>query len=104
MRQIPREKALVERMKGRPFVLLGVNTDADVSSARRVMEAKGITWPNWYDNPGDRPIVQLYRVRGYPTVYVIDAEGMIRAKDAQGDVLDQLVEKLVAELEAAGSQ
>jgi peroxiredoxin len=104
MRQIPREKALVERMKGQPFALLGVNTDADVSSARRVMEAQGITWPNWYDDPGARPIVQLYRVRSYPTVYVIDAEGKIRAKEAHGDVLDQLVEKLVAEREAAGGQ
>ena len=29
MREIPREKALVDRMKGRPFAMLGVNTDTD---------------------------------------------------------------------------
>ena len=35
MREIPREKALVERMKGRPFAMLGVNTDADADAARK---------------------------------------------------------------------
>ena len=103
MREIPREKALVERMKGRPFAMLGVNTDADAEVARKVMEAQGITWPNWRDGgPGDGPIAKLYHVRGYPTIYVIDAQGKIRSKRSRGSSLDQLVEQLVAEKEAVG--
>ena len=111
MREIPRQKALVERMKGRPFAMLGVNTDADAAVARKVMEAQGVTWSNWHDRQGleravlsiDGPIAKLYHVRGYPTVYVIDAEGKIRSKTAHGDSVDQLVEKLVAERERSGS-
>ncbi len=104
MREIPREKALVERMKGRPFAMLGVNTDADAGAARNVMEAQGVTWPNWHDGAPDvGPIARLYHVRGYPTVYVIDAEGKIRSKSSHGDQLDQLVEQLVAEREAVGN-
>jgi peroxiredoxin len=112
MREIPREKELVERMKGRPFAMLGVDTDADTGVARKVMEAQGVTWPNWHDGePGleegalvttKGPITKLYHVRGYPTVYVIDAEGKIRSKGSSGSQLDQLVEKLVAEQEDAG--
>ena len=102
MREIPREKALVERMKGRPFAMLSINTDADAAMARKVMEEKGVTWPTWHDgSPGSGPIAKLYHVQGYPTIYVIDAAGKIRSKKAQGDSLDQLVEKLVAEQEAA---
>ncbi len=102
MREIPREKALVERMKGRPFAMLGVNTDADAAVARKVMEEKSVTWPNWHDgSPGSGPIAKLYHVQGYPTIYVIDATAKIRSKKALGDSLDQLVEKLVAEQEAA---
>jgi len=52
--------------------------------------------------PGEGPISRLDHVRGYPTVYVIDAEGKIRSKNARGDALDQLVEQLVSEREAAG--
>ena len=103
MREIPREKALVERMKGRPFAMLGVDVDASAETARKVMEAQGVTWPNWHDGePGAGPIGKLYHVRGYPTVYVLDAQGKIRSKSSYGTELDQLVEKLVAEQEAAG--
>lgn len=103
MREIPREKALVERMKGRPFAMLGVNTDADAGAARKVMEAQGITWPNWHDGePGEGPIAKLYHVQGYPTVYVIDAEGKIRSKRSLGSSLDELVEKLVFGQESGG--
>jgi hypothetical protein len=88
-------------MKGRPFALLGV--DADPDAAREVMKAEGITWPNWYDGPPDAgPIAKRYHVRGYPTVYVLDAEGKIRSKSTHGEALAKLVEKLVAEQEAAG--
>jgi peroxiredoxin len=111
MREIPREKALVKRMKGRPFAMLGVNTDGDVSVVRKVMDAQGVAWPNWHDAEPrveqrelvttHGPIAKLYHVRGYPTVYVIDGKGTIRSKDSIGTQLDQLVEKLVVEQEAA---
>jgi RNA polymerase sigma factor (sigma-70 family) len=103
MREVPREKSLVERMKGRPFAMLGVNVEGDAKVARKVMEGEGMNCPNWNDGePGEGPIVKLYHVRGYPTVYVIDADGRIRAKDSHGRFLDELVEKLVTEREAAG--
>jgi hypothetical protein len=47
-------------------------------------------------------VSKLYHVREYATVYVIDARGKIRSKTSHGDSLGQLVEKLVAEQEAAG--
>jgi thiol-disulfide isomerase/thioredoxin len=104
MREVPREKTLVEHMKGRPFAMLGVNVDAEAQTAFKAMETQGMTWPNLHDGmPGEGPIAKLYHVRGYPTVYVIDAAGKIRSKKAHGEELGQLVEKLVAEKEAAGN-
>ena len=104
MRQIPREKALVERMKDRPFAMLGVNVRDAAAAALKVMEAQGITWPNWHDGEaGEGPIAKLYHVSGYPTIFVLDAQGKIRSKKAYGSELDQLIEKLVAEQEASGS-
>ena len=102
MREIPREKALVERMKGRPFAMLGIDTETNAEAARKVIESQGITWPNWQDGePGAGPIAKLYHVQGYPTVYVLDADGKIRSKGSHGNELDQLVEKLVTERETA---
>ena len=78
-----------------------LTTDADAEVAHKLIEARGVSWPNWRDGgPGDGPIAKLYHLRGLPTVYVIDAQGKIRSKDAIGGSLDQLVEELVAEREA----
>ena len=41
---IPHNRALVERLKGEPFALIGVNTDGDKGEyAKKAAEAK-ITW------------------------------------------------------------
>ncbi len=99
MRQIPHERELAERHKDRPFAMLGVNTDKDVEVARKVIEAEGMTWPNWYDgSPHEGPITQRYHIAGYPTVFVIDAEGKIRSKNAFGQALNKLVDELLAEV------
>jgi RNA polymerase sigma factor (sigma-70 family) len=100
MREVPHERELVEKYKGKPFTLLGVNCRETAESARKTMEAEKMTWPQWYDGEDDGgPIVERYHVRAYPTVFVIDAKGIIRAKNALGEGLDQLVERLVKEAE-----
>lgn len=102
LREIPRERALLERLKGRPFALLGVDCDEDRETARKVMGREGITWPNWHDGaPGSGPIARRYHVEGYPTAIVIDAEGKIRFRGSAGVPLDDLVERLVGETEKA---
>jgi hypothetical protein len=42
----------------------------------------------------------IYHVRGDPTIFVIDAQGIIRNKNAREDALDRTVETLTKELEA----
>ena len=67
MREIPRERELVERLKGRPFAMLGVNCDGDKPAALKVIEDERITWPNWHDGePGTGPIVKRYHVGELP--------------------------------------
>jgi thiol-disulfide isomerase/thioredoxin len=101
MREVPRERELVERLKGKPFAMLGVNCDGDKQAALKVMKDERITWPNWNDGePGEGPIVKRYHIRGYPTVFVIDAQGIIRNRQAIGTFLDKAVDDLLKEMEA----
>ena len=68
MQEVPHERELAERYKGRPFALLGVDCDSDKVAALKVMREQGITWPNWNDgDPGEGPIATAYHVRGFPT-------------------------------------
>ena len=47
------------------------------------------------------PIPTRWNVSGWPTTYVIDHKGVIRAKGARGAKAEEWIEKLVKEAEAA---
>jgi thiol-disulfide isomerase/thioredoxin len=61
MAQVPHERELVERLKGQPFALLGVDCEQDKATARAVMARERMTWPNWFDGAqGEGPIARRY--------------------------------------------
>ncbi len=103
MGAVPHEKELVEHFKNRPFVLVGVNGDQKKEDATKAIQKHHIPWRSFWngkEGPGG-PIALGWNVRGWPTVYVIDHNGVIRHKYLHGKRLDEPLEKLVAEAETA---
>ncbi len=100
MAQVPHERDLVERLKGQPFALLGVDCEHDdKDTARGVMARERMTWPNWFDGaPGTGPIAKRYHIRAYPRLFVLDAKGVIRIRTVGTAGLDDAVDKLLAEM------
>jgi peroxiredoxin len=94
----PHERSLVERLKDEPFTILGVNSDP-ADNYRDAIERENITWPSFWDG-GDTsgPIATKWGVRGWPTIYIIDHEGIIRDKNKRGEEMDKVVDKLLAEM------
>jgi RNA polymerase sigma factor (sigma-70 family) len=78
------ERSLVETMRGRPFVLLGVNSDGDTVRLKQRMKAEHVTARSWCDGGGNAntpgPIARQFNVRGWPTLYLLDDRGVIRHK------------------------
>lgn len=98
----PHERSLVKRLAGKPFVLLGVNSDRDREKIKQTCQEKGLTWRSWWNGGSTRgPISKAWNVRGWPTIYIIDHKGVIRYKNVRGKRLDAAIDKLVAEAEAA---
>ena len=103
----PHERSLVEKLKDKPFALLGVNSDRDREKLKKVIEEKKLTWRSfWNGGSTGGPISTEWNVQGWPTVYLIDHTGTIRAKNPQAlpgeeKNLDEQIEKLVKEAEAA---
>jgi hypothetical protein len=86
----------VKRLKGKPFVFLGVNSDPDRGLTREKMEREGMTWRSWWDGGGTTgPIATKWDVQGWPTVYVLDLAGVIRHKGVRGEALDRAVDELL---------
>ncbi len=96
----PHERSLVKRLADRPFALLGVNSDRDRDALKKVLQEEKITWRSFWNGGGTGgPISTAWRVRGWPTIYVLDANGVIRARDVRGEAMDRAVDALLAELE-----
>jgi hypothetical protein len=99
----PHERSLVKRLEGKPFALIGVNSDKDRQALKPVLEKEHITWRSfWNGGSTSGPISTTWNVRGWPTLYVIDAKGVIRRKwlgSPEEHVMDEAIEKLVKEAE-----
>src|SRR5437870_8904390 len=77
----PHERSLVKRLEGKPFVLLGINSDQNKDELNKAIEANQITWRSWWDGGSTSgPIATKWNVHGWPTLYLIDAGGVIRSK------------------------
>ncbi len=95
----PHERSLMKRLAGRPFALLGINSDRDRDALKEVMKTENITWRSWWDGGSTRgPIASAWNVRGWPTIYVLDGQGKIRYKNVRGEAMDKAVDTLLAEL------
>ena len=97
MGMVPHHRALVKRLKGKPFVLLGVNGDEDREQASKAMTAEGMSWPSIWNGGQAGGVVAKFGVRSWPTLYLIDAQGIIRYRNVYFETLDKAVDKLVAE-------
>lgn len=95
----PHERSLVKRLAGEPFALLGINSDQDKDALKKVMSEEQITWRSWWDGGSTNgPIATGWNVRGWPTVYVLDGEGVIRYKNVREHALDEAVNTLLKEM------
>jgi hypothetical protein len=97
------ERSLVKRLEGKPFALIGVNSDKDRTELKQVLKAEKITWRSfWNGGSTSGPISKQWKVTGWPSIWIIDANGVIRNRGARGPAMDKVVDELLAEM-AGGS-
>jgi thiol-disulfide isomerase/thioredoxin len=98
---IPHERALVEKLKDKPFVLLSVSADDDLKTLKSFLEKEPMPWDHWWDGQSG-PVGKAYRVKAFPTMYLIGADGKVLKKwvgSPPNAVLDKAVEEAVAAAE-----
>ena len=74
------ERSLVRKYEGRPFVLLGVNEDSSLKQLRDAEKKHDLNWRSWWDTDG--LIASHWKLEGLPSLYLIDAKGVIRWKSS----------------------
>ena len=98
---IPHERELIDKLAKKQFKILSVSADEKKDTLTEFLEKEKMPWAHWWDGM-QGPIAKTFKVCAFPTMYLIDAKGMIRKKwigSPGNEVLDKAVEELVAEME-----
>ena len=99
----PHERSLVKRLEGKPFALLGINSDPK-KQLKQALKKENITWRSWWDGGDtDGPIATKWNIRGWPTIYVLDHKGVIRYRNVREEAMDKAVDALLREMEDANT-
>ena len=102
----PQQRSVAKKFAGRPLALLDVNSDVDLENRKKVNAKDQITWRavQWTDAEGaPGPIATRWGIHEWPTLFLIDHQGIIRHKYVGSpgeEVLARELEKLVREAEA----
>ncbi len=101
VRMYPHERKMLEQYAGKPFTILGVNCDSK-DTLRDIIRDKKVTWRCWA-NGQEGPIARQWQVSGFPLLYLLDHEGVIR-QVYNGRPDEAELDKLVAELVAKATE
>ena len=71
----------MKNLAGKKFALIGVNSDGDPAIPQGLAKDGVVNWRSfWYGPTGPRgPISAAYKVRGWPTIILVDAKGVVRS-------------------------
>jgi hypothetical protein len=92
------ERSLVNKMAGKPFALVGVNVNDELEHVRQVVKDKELNWRSFFEGESDNA-TSLFKVQGFPTVYLLDHEGIVRHRylgPPDPAELDQRIDELVS--------
>ena|SRR5579871_3047141 len=95
------ERSLVTKNKERPFILLGVNEDTSLAGLSQAQEEHHLNWRSWWDGR-DNAIADEWKVKGWPSLFLVDHKGMVRWRHdgpPENAHLEELIEQLVQEAE-----
>ncbi|MCK5942657.1 MAG: hypothetical protein KAI24_11845 [Planctomycetes bacterium] len=89
----------MKRLHDQPFALIGVNSDKCLPYVRARRRQEQITWRSFWNGPLGTagPISMRWGVTGWPTIFVLDHEGVIRFIGVSDERLDAAVDQLLAE-------
>ncbi len=104
--EYPYQRALLDIYDEEDVVLLGVNSDALLETAVQSKEDEGLHYRTWWDGhsqpdadvvAAEGPIATEWGVSGWPTIYVLDEEGVVRYVNRRKGGMLAAIDELVLE-------
>ena len=95
---VPQEKKMVKELEKEPFALIGINSDGGREPLQKILKEQNITWRQAVDGDTSGPIATKWNVQGWPTIYILDAKGVIRYRDLRDQEMENAVKTLLKEV------
>ena len=87
-------------MEGRPFALIGVNSD-DLDRARAAVKQHNLNWRNFQNRPAGAAtkISDDWLLNTWPTIVVLDGEMKVRYRGGDCDEATRVARRLVSRMD-----
>jgi cytochrome c biogenesis protein CcmG/thiol:disulfide interchange protein DsbE len=93
--EMPALNAFYEAHQQDGFVVLAVNSQEEAATVKAFIEANGFTFPVLLDTHAE--VMNQYHVRGLPTTFIIDRDGLIQHVQS-GQITVEQLQKVVGPL------
>ncbi len=109
--EYPYQRGMLKIYDEEDVVLLGVNSDAKLETIQQAKIDEELPYRTWWDGHSqpdadvaatEGPIATEWNVSGWPAIYVLDEEGVIRHVNKRGGALVAAVDALVIEKRMRG--
>lgn len=96
--EYPFQRFMLEYFKDEPFDIVSVNSDP-LKVAKVYKKENGLNYRSFWDGPTTKgPIATKWSVTGWPTIYILDHKGIIRAKGVRQEKIITVARKLIYEM------
>lgn len=96
IQELPNLRAFYENTARSKFEIVSIIGDSAPEDVTKMIEKYSISWPQIFRDDSNR-IKEQYGIRGYPTTFLVNPDGVIIAKNLRGKDLEQKIEELIKE-------
>jgi thiol-disulfide isomerase/thioredoxin len=95
LQELPHVKAAYDKFHDRGFEVVGISFDEEKEALETVVRTQQIPWPQYFNASGeDHEIGNTFNITHYPSMWLVDKEGVIRYISA-GQNLEQKITSLL---------
>ncbi len=95
IKEMPHAQAMYDKYRSQGFEVIGLVGDDDTAKEQvlKIIKKQSASWPQYLDKGKDAIVSyhSLYNIRSYPTVWLLNKEGIIVDKNARGVRLEPLI-------------
>jgi len=92
--EFPHLKELYSKTDRAKFEIIGIAGRSSFDGIKKLIDQHEVTWPQIFSDETNK-IIEKYEIRAYPTVFLIDTDGIIIAKNLRGNELEEKILNLI---------